>query len=75
LIDDFQLDQVDSLQRNCEESLRTDPDNRSSLCGAPMSYIDRVSGGVLSYDARIFDYDWDPIENVISEFLNTCGQK
>jgi hypothetical protein len=34
-----------------------------------------VSGDVNSYDARIFDYDWDPYENMVFNFFNTCGKK
>jgi len=39
-----------------------------------MSYITRVSGNVLSYDMRIFDYDWDPIEDQVTDYLSKSGK-
>ncbi len=75
IIDDSQMEQIDSLQRNCEESLVSNPEERADLCGTIMSYIEEASGGLLEYDARIFNYDWNPIEDVVNNFLNTCTQK
>jgi hypothetical protein len=46
--------------------------NRSKLCEEIIEYIAEVSGGVFDYDARIFNYDWDPIEDVLNNFMNTC---
>lgn len=40
-----------------------------------MNYIDKVAGGLFTYDGSIFDYDWDPIEQVVSDFLSNCGKK
>ncbi len=40
-----------------------------------MSYIDEVGGNVFTYDARIFDYDWDPIDAVWVDFLTKSGKK
>ena len=34
-----------------------------------MSYISSISGGVFSYDSRIFSYDWDPIEDPVTQVL------
>lgn len=35
-----------------------------------MDYIDSVSGGRFEYDVRLFDYDWNPIEDEVNSFLN-----
>jgi hypothetical protein len=38
-----------------------------------MGYISNVAGGVFPYDARIFGYDFNPIEEVLNDFLNNAG--
>jgi len=40
-----------------------------------MDYVDTVAGGLFTYDGSIFDYDWNPIEDVVSNFLASCGKK
>jgi hypothetical protein len=40
-----------------------------------MDYIDTVGGGLFTYDARIFDQDWDPIGKVMDDFLTASGKK
>jgi hypothetical protein len=60
--------------RHCEESLNSDPANRSNLCGIIMSYIEDVSAGIFDYDARIFGYDWNPTEDDFNYFMNNCTQ-
>ena len=37
-----------------------------------MDYIDSVSGGLFEYDGRIFNSDWDPIEDNVNIFLNNA---
>ena len=39
-----------------------------------MDYIDEVAGGVFTYDASIFDYDWDPRDKVVNDFLSVSGK-
>ena len=39
-----------------------------------MTYIQNVSGDVQPYDARIFTYDWDPLENAVKAVLQTSGK-
>lgn len=74
IVDDYQMNQIDTLARHCEESLVADPENRSTLCDNIMGYIRAVSAGIFDYDARIFSYDWDPIEDEFNNFMNTCTQ-
>ena len=38
-------------------------------CGNIMGYIEDVSGDVFPYDNRIFGYDWDPKEDVVTEYF------
>lgn len=34
-----------------------------------MDYIQTVSGNVFPYDSRIFDYDWNPIEQPYVDYF------
>lgn len=43
-------------------------------CSNIMGYITSVSGDVFPYDNRIFGYDWDPIENAVSDYFTISGQ-
>jgi hypothetical protein len=42
-------------------------------CSNIMGYITSVSGNVFPYDNRIFGYDWDPIENAVSDYFTISG--
>ena len=37
-------------------------------------YISKISGGVFPYDNRIFDYDWDPKEDLVIDYLTNSTQ-
>jgi hypothetical protein len=39
-----------------------------------MGYITGVSGDAYPYDARIFGYDWDPIEQPTIDYFTISGQ-
>lgn len=34
-----------------------------------------MSAGVFEYDARIYGYEWNPIEDVVNNFLNKAAKK
>lgn len=40
-----------------------------------MDYIKDVSAGVGWYDARIFSYDWAPLEKVIEDLFTKSSRK
>ena len=70
------MDQIDSLQRNCEEAVSATPGyTAGDICSVIPDYISQVSGEVLVYDTRIFEYDWDPIEEQYENYLNTNALK
>jgi hypothetical protein len=46
----------------------------ASKCEQTMNYVLEVGGGVFTYDARIFDYDWDPVKDVYVSYLTTSGK-
>ena len=36
-----------------------------------MGYIEDISGNVFPYDNRIFAYDWDPMEDIVTQYFQT----
>ena len=38
-------------------------------CAAIMDYITGISGNMFPYDTRIFDYDWDPYEQIVTDYF------
>lgn len=55
--DKINLDQLSSIIQDCENHLASDPVGAVSKCNKITSYMGLVTGGVLSYDARIFNDD------------------
>lgn len=67
------LEQVATLRRRCEEIVGTSWETASSICENTMDYIDEVAGGLFTYDARIFDYDWTK-GKIMDDFLTISGK-
>lgn len=44
-------------------------------CNNIMDYINTVSGGVFAYDGRIFDQDWNAVEQPYVDMLSISSQK
>ena len=44
----------------------------SKQCELMVDYIKKVSGGVFTFDATQFNYEWQPI---VDDFLANCTQK
>jgi len=65
IIDESNMPQIASMIQKCEEILTDDTytvGQKGDTCAMIMDYITGVSGDAYPYDARIFGYDWDPIE-------------
>jgi len=43
-------------------------------CSGIMDYIKSVSGNVFPYDNRIFDYDWNPIEDTVTDYFTISAR-
>ena len=43
-------------------------------CSGIMDYIESVSGNVFPYDNRIFDYDWNPLENTVNDYFTVSAR-
>lgn len=56
------MDQIAAMRRECEEYMTSNYQESGDNCGKTMDYILEVGGGVFTYDARRFDYDWDSIQ-------------
>ena len=54
---------------NCEEKVSTDWFNSASACSNLLNYIESVSGGVSSFDAREFDREWNAMTNDLEDFI------
>lgn len=70
ILDDSNMPQIAALNKNCQEELAIDLANADGMCGDIMGYITEVSGGVLAYDQRIFNDDWDKIEDPVCNFFS-----
>lgn len=58
------------MERRCREIIAVDLEAADDECANIMGYIEGVSGDVFPYDQRIFGYDWDPKENIVTAWLN-----
>ena len=74
ILDDSNMPQIAAMERRCREMLYTDLAQADATCYDIMGYITGVSGDALPYDERIFGYDWDPIEDVVTEYLQDSAQ-
>jgi hypothetical protein len=74
ILDDSNMQQIAALRHRCQESLVKDMVTAKYDCKDIMGYIQSVSGGVLNYDFRIFDYDWDPIENAVTDYFTVSAK-
>ena len=68
------MGQIATLNRRCQEILNTDMKAADETCANIMDYIVNVSGGVFPYDNRIFGYDWDPTEDIVTDYFTTSDQ-
>lgn len=75
IIDSTNYGQVSALRKLCEESISNDWNLGSKVCGRTMNFIDEIAGGLFTYDATIFDYDWNPISNPVDFFLANCTKR
>ena len=69
ILDDSNMGQIATLNRRCQEILNTDMSAADETCAAIMDYITGISGGMFPYDTRIFGYDWDPHEQIVTDYL------
>lgn len=69
------MDQVSVLEQKCWADAADNQTRGSDTCNSIMAYIKDVSAGVGWYDARIFSYDWDPLEKVIEDLFTKSSRK
>jgi len=74
IIDDTNLDQIDTLEQRCFYEHSHNITKAGDTCSDIMGYIRHVSGFVLNYNTRIFDYDWDPIEAPYVNMLSNSSR-
>ena len=66
---------MEILKKNCEEALTKDWADALDTCDQQLNYITKVSGGLLTFDNRIFDYDYKPKEQVVDDFFINSAKK
>lgn len=74
IIDTYNMDQIATLRRQCEEAVSTNFSTAGDACVSTMDYVDEVGGDVFSYDARIFGYDWTPVETPYMAYLSKSNK-
>ncbi|CDW87058.1 serine carboxypeptidase [Stylonychia lemnae] len=74
MIDDSNMEQIATLHRECEQALSSNWDKSNDACAQVLSYIQDVSGNVLSYDARIFISDYKKITQPYEDYLSASGK-
>ena len=74
ILDDSNMPQISQLRHNCQEMIAKDITKSKETCSSIMDYIASVSGSVFAYDSRIFGYDWDPIEQVVTDYLTISAK-
>ena len=69
ILDDSNMGQIATLNRRCQEELAVDLAGAADTCSNIMGYIEDISGQVSPYDNRIFAYDWDPNEDIVTDYF------
>ena len=62
ILDETHLSQIAAIEQKCEYYQTYNMSKGRDYCNNIMDYIETVSGNVLPYDSRSFDYDWSTIE-------------
>lgn len=70
ILDDNNMDQMAALEQRCFAVQAYNFTKGASTCSATLSYISEVSGGVYSFDGRIFSYDFQPKRAVYEDLLS-----
>lgn len=74
VVDEHNLEQINTLHKNCEEALGNSWDKSNTVCEQTMDYIQDIGGNLFSFDGRIFVEDYTPIKNVMDDFLGKSGK-
>jgi len=68
------LDQIALLEQKCLEEQAKNLTATADVCGAIMDYVEIISDNILPYNSRIFDYDFDPLEDVVKKLFTSSTQ-
>lgn len=73
--DENNLEQINTLNKNCQETLGTQWDQADTKCTQVLDYIQDIGGNLFSYDGRIFTYDYQPIAKIYEDLLTNSKSK
>ena len=68
------MPQIAALHHRCQEAMGVDFDFAHQTCLDIMNYIQGVTGDVLPYDTRIFEYDWNPLEDAVIDYFTVSAK-
>lgn len=71
ILDEVHLRQVAAMKRRCENTISTMWNKTDNVCNDVLEYISEMSGGVVTYDATIFNPDLDEAESPYGDYLST----
>jgi len=71
ILDDANMDQLSAIEQRCFADQTADMTRGAATCASTLTYITDVSGGVFTFDGRIFSYDFKPIKAVYEELLSS----
>jgi len=74
ILDDMNLDQIALLEQKCLEEQAINLTATADTCGAIMDYVETISDNVLPYNSMIFNYDFDPKEDVVKLIFTNSTQ-
>ena len=75
IVDPVHMRQIAAIKRNCENQLATNWALADNWCSSILDYIRGVGANVVSYDATIFNYDLDSLENPYLAYLSAANSK
>jgi hypothetical protein len=74
-VEDIHLRQIAAIKRNCENTISTNYSLADNWCSSILQYVQKVSDRVVNYDATIFSYDLDALEDPYQEYLSEKNPK
>ena len=76
ILDQSEMDQIATLNRRCQEAVLKDSSiNSETKCAEIYDYVSQISGNVLPNDVRSFTYDWDPKQQIVTDYFTNSTQK
>mmetsp|Transcript_42372 Transcript_42372/g.65039 ORF Transcript_42372/g.65039 Transcript_42372/m.65039 type:complete len:464 (-) Transcript_42372:197-1588(-) len=73
-IDSNNMNQISALEQRCLKEMAKNTTEALDTCEEMLTYISVVSGEVLSYNAQLFESDWDKVESPYLDMLTVSNK-